>query len=147
MCLTNWQGLVGFFPLRPNFLLNQPINPAGSWWRWLISVNTWSLNRMPTYSRRPIFRYFLRKDERRPRMTRRKEKAMEPECAVCHTSSLFKNICLVADWLIGFVWMIDCCNPVLRIRIRDPVPFWPLDPGSGIGFFRIPDPKPIFLRA
>ncbi len=29
---------------------------------------------------------------------------------------------------------------VLRIRIRDPVPFWPLDPGSGIGFFRILDP-------
>jgi len=28
---------------------------------------------------------------------------------------------------------------VLRIRIRDPVPFGPLDPGSGIGFFRIPD--------
>jgi hypothetical protein len=28
---------------------------------------------------------------------------------------------------------------VLRIRIRDPVPFWPLDPGPGIGFFRIPD--------
>ncbi len=28
--------------------------------------------------------------------------------------------------------------PVLRIRIRDPVPFWPLDPGSGMGFF--PDP-------
>jgi hypothetical protein len=27
--------------------------------------------------------------------------------------------------------------PVLRIR--DLVPFWPLDPGSGIGFFRIPD--------
>jgi hypothetical protein len=25
---------------------------------------------------------------------------------------------------------------VLRIRTRDPVPFWPLDPGSGIGFFR-----------
>ncbi len=24
-------------------------------------------------------------------------------------------------------------------RIRDPVPFWPLDPGSGMGFFRIPD--------
>ncbi len=36
-----------------------------------------------------------------------------------------------------------------RIRIRDPVPFWPLDPGSGIGFFRIPDlgsriPNPYF---
>ncbi len=26
------------------------------------------------------------------------------------------------------------------------VPFWPLDPGSGIGFFRILDPNPIFLR-
>ncbi len=36
---------------------------------------------------------------------------------------------------------------VLRIRIRYPVPFWPLDSGSGIGLFRIPDPKPIFLRA
>ncbi len=35
---------------------------------------------------------------------------------------------------------------MLRIRIRDPVPFWPLDPGSGIGFFRIPDPKHILLR-
>jgi hypothetical protein len=30
--------------------------------------------------------------------------------------------------------------PVLRIRIRDPVPFYPPDPGSGIGFSRIPDP-------
>jgi hypothetical protein len=29
---------------------------------------------------------------------------------------------------------------VLRIRIRDPVPFCTLDPGSGIGFFRIRDP-------
>jgi hypothetical protein len=30
---------------------------------------------------------------------------------------------------------------VLRIRIRDPVPFYPKDPGSGSGmiFFRIPD--------
>jgi len=28
---------------------------------------------------------------------------------------------------------------VLRIQIRDLVLFWPLDPGSGIGFFRIPD--------
>jgi hypothetical protein len=40
---------------------------------------------------------------------------------------------------------------VLRIRIRDPGSgaFWPLDPGSGIGFFRIPDlgsriPRPYF---
>jgi hypothetical protein len=30
--------------------------------------------------------------------------------------------------------------PVLRIRIRDKVPFWPLDPGSGMGLFRIPGP-------
>jgi hypothetical protein len=31
-------------------------------------------------------------------------------------------------------------KPVLRIRIRDPGSgAWPLDPGSGIGFFRIPD--------
>ncbi len=35
------------------------------------------------------------------------------------------------------------------LRIRDPVPFWPLDPGSEIGFFRIPDlgsriPNPYF---
>jgi hypothetical protein len=28
---------------------------------------------------------------------------------------------------------------VLRIRIRDPVPFWLLDPGSGIDFFWIPN--------
>jgi hypothetical protein len=33
---------------------------------------------------------------------------------------------------------------VLQIRIRDQVPFWPLDPGSGIGFFRIPDPNLYF---
>jgi hypothetical protein len=26
------------------------------------------------------------------------------------------------------------------LRIRDPVPFLPLDPGSRIGFFRISDP-------
>ncbi len=31
--------------------------------------------------------------------------------------------------LIFILW----CPPVLRIRIPDPVPFWPLDPGSGIG--------------
>ncbi len=38
---------------------------------------------------------------------------------------------------------------VLRIRIRDPVPFDPRirDSESGVGFFWIPDPKPIFLGA
>ncbi len=33
----------------------------------------------------------------------------------------------------------EVIHSVLLIRIRDPVPFWPLDPGSKIGFFRIPD--------
>ncbi len=47
---------------------------------------------------------------------------------------------------IKILWLKGA-QAVLRIRIRDPVPFWPLDPGSGIGFFRIPDPKPILLRA
>ncbi len=37
-------------------------------------------------------------------------------------------------------WCIGTMPAVLRIRIRDPVTFWPLDPGSGIGFFRISDP-------
>ncbi len=36
----------------------------------------------------------------------------------------------------------QCCGS--GYGIRDPLPFWPLDPGSGIGFFRILDPKPIF---
>ncbi len=61
--------------------------------------------------------------------------------------------------LFHWVWceklhMDIVVKAVLRIWIRDPVPFWPLDQGSGIGFFRIPDlgsripdPKPIFLRA
>jgi hypothetical protein len=33
------------------------------------------------------------------------------------------------------VWFRNVCitKPVLRIRIRDPVPFSPLDPGSGMG--------------
>jgi hypothetical protein len=30
-------------------------------------------------------------------------------------------------------FFIPVCGAVLRIRIRDPVPFWPLDPGSGTG--------------
>ncbi len=44
----------------------------------------------------------------------------------------------------GFTWNAvsgsgfnQCCGS--GSGIRDPVPFWPLDPGSGIGFFRIPD--------
>ncbi len=52
----------------------------------------------------------------------------------------------------SFFSFAQCCGS--GSGIRDPVPFWPLDPGSGIGFFRIPDlgsripdPKAIFLRA
>jgi hypothetical protein len=30
-------------------------------------------------------------------------------------------------------------NAVLRIRIRDPVPFYPKDPGSGSGMIFFPD--------
>ncbi len=38
-----------------------------------------------------------------------------------------------------------------KLKAWDTVPFWPLDPGSGKGFFRIPDlgswiPTPYFLR-
>ncbi len=36
---------------------------------------------------------------------------------------------------LNWIW-IHCPNwihAVLRIRIRDPVPFWPMDPGSGMG--------------
>jgi hypothetical protein len=36
---------------------------------------------------------------------------------------------------------------VLRIRIRDPMPFGPMDPGSEIGFFRISDPKLISFES
>jgi hypothetical protein len=40
---------------------------------------------------------------------------------------------------------------VLVTSVADPDPgsgaFWPLDPGSGMGFFRIPDPNPIFLES
>ncbi len=42
----------------------------------------------------------------------------------------------------GSATLNQCCGS----GIRDPVHFWPPDPGSGIGFFRIPDTKPIFLR-
>jgi hypothetical protein len=38
------------------------------------------------------------------------------------------------------------CATVLQIRIWDPVLFNPLDPGSGMNFFRIPDPKSFWLR-
>jgi hypothetical protein len=44
------------------------------------------LVRMPTLAKPPIFRYFLRKDEQRRRMTRRKEKMMEPEKKVKKTN-------------------------------------------------------------
>jgi hypothetical protein len=48
---------------------------------------------------------------------------------------------LVAFCIVGTIFLVRvrniftqiCNNAVLRIRIRDPVPFWPLDPGSGVG--------------
>ncbi len=40
---------------------------------------------------------------------------------------------------VAFKLSKENIQPVLQIRIRDPVPFWPLNPGSGIGFFQIPD--------
>ncbi len=43
-------------------------------------------------------------------------------------------------------WELAVANPsslpVLRIRIWDPVPLWPLDPGSGLGKNRIRDDQP-----
>jgi hypothetical protein len=41
------------------------------------------------------------------------------------------------------IYITKTIQAVLRIRIRDPVLFYPLDPGSGsrMSFFRIPDPK------
>ncbi len=46
-----------------------------------------------------------------------------------------------------FFTLYQCCGS--GSGIQDPVPFWPLDPGSGIGFFWIPDlrsriPNPYF---
>jgi len=43
--------------------------------------------------------------------------------------------CLSAPRTCG---LNQCC-------IRDPVPFWPLDPGSGKDFFRIPNPPHCYL--
>ncbi len=84
----------------------------------------------------------------------------------CYGSSLGSNpdmsqkykMCDISKGLVNTLKPINKIykKPVLRIRIRDPVPFWPLDPdpGSGIGFFRIPDPgsripdpNPICFRA
>ncbi len=47
-------------------------------------------------------------------------------------------------------YVVSQCELVWSVfRIRDPVPFLPLDPGSGMDFFRIPDlgsriPRPYF---
>ncbi len=88
--------------------------------------------------------------------------------SLSETFLMFDQLKYCSSMKIIFCWEMPCFKmfllmhkytfsykfPVLRIRIRDPVPFWPLDPGSGRGFFRIPDlgspipdPKPIYLRA
>jgi hypothetical protein len=41
-------------------------------------------------------------------------------------------------WALAEVSYSSC----MQCCMRDPVPFLPLDPGSGIGFFRIPDLGP-----
>ena len=56
--------------------------------------------------------------------------------------------CTSMSW-ICINHLLPLSNGPAVLRIRDPVPFWPLDPGSGIGFFRIPDlgsriPNPYF---
>jgi hypothetical protein len=58
--------------------------------------------------------------------------------------------CLVFDFspLNILVWIrIYGSMPVTSVADPDPGFGAFLTPGSGIGFFRIPDPKPIFLRA
>ncbi len=62
-----------------------------------------------------------------------------------------KLMCSCKNKHLWLFYYVHCIVAVLRIRIRDPVPFWPLDPdpGSGIGFF--PDlgsriPTPYFLE-
>jgi hypothetical protein len=66
-----------------------------------------------------------------------------------HSFALTPLQLVSSHWLNIFPKCFDAMQmqhylTVLRIRIRDPVPFCPPDPGSGIGFFRIP---PLFLRA
>ncbi len=45
----------------------------------------------------------------------------------------------------GTFILLTKLGPVAVLRIQNPVLFWPL--GSRMGFIRIPDPQPIFLRA
>ncbi len=50
---------------------------------------------------------------------------------ILQTLSWFKWIRILSDAQIRVTRVIK--HAVLRIRIRDPVPFWPLDLGSGMG--------------
>ena len=45
---------------------------------------------------------------------------------------IYKNDCLIRNLQFWFETPGPYSFPVLRIRIRDPVPFWPLVPGSGM---------------
>ncbi len=50
------------------------------------------------------------------------------------TRFLSSNLNFDEDTFWNFVWIHAVyVRPMLRIRIRDPVPFWPLDPESGMG--------------
>ncbi len=58
--------------------------------------------------------------------------------------SVYGSMCVSADWRYAGVGLFLCMYEsaaavlfsgyfMLRNRIRDPVPFWPLDPGSELG--------------
>ncbi len=57
---------------------------------------------------------------------------------------LYEIIICINFCMFPYAYVIRVVNSlltaVLRIRIRDPVPFWPLDPGSGIRNRFFPDP-------
>jgi hypothetical protein len=56
----------------------------------------------------------------------------------------FKQVCTVGTFLQN---RLMTAVPQAVLRIRDPGSGAFLTPGSGIGYFRIPDRKPIFFRA
>jgi hypothetical protein len=59
--------------------------------------------------------------------------------------SIFKKSGHLGFSVFIVIWSMQCCGSGSGIRcLFDP---WIRDPGSEIGFFRIPDPKSIYLRA
>jgi hypothetical protein len=106
----------------PFFLLlhNIPTHPQGACKRLLMS---W----LPVPGLQCSYYYVLRS-----LFNDRVKIATADSCFSLYPSSLTSRFSSLHSFSQKFV-------EVLRIRIRDPVLFWPLDPGSGIGFFLIPD--------